>query len=262
MKINYNSHYPIIIQFPRFAGGKFISNCLALSKYAVPQDATTANYLMYHPDDYNYRFKQVTKTLPATVAEMKNWINNYEFGNRQQESLLEELSNSGLNFFFIAHQPSNTLKTLSLWKNAKVIVLTNFRQFSNISCERKGNGETIEGVSGNYCVEKYTLLKGDSWPAWDEFNAAKFDAINIPNLPMPIRDEISNFYPANTAAVTLGFDIDNSIFDKSKFLSAMETLYHQLTYDDFNSKLVGDFWQSYIDLHVDNHQNIKYNRLH
>mgnify|MGYP007072282348 FL=1 len=255
MKINYNSYNPVIIQFPRFAGGKFISNCLALSKYAVPQDATTANYLLDHPDDYNYRFKQVTKTLPATVAEMRNWINNYEFGDRQQESSLAQLSNSGLNFFLVAHQPSNTTELLTLWKNAKVIILTNFRQFSNISCERKANGETIEGVSGNYCVEKYTLLKGSSWPTWDEFNAAKFDVINISNLPISIRDEISNFYPPNPGAATLGFDIDNSIFDKSKFLSAMETLYHQLAYNDFNRQLVGDFWQSYMDLHIDKHQN-------
>ena len=255
MKINYDSYNPVIIQFPRFAGGKFISNCLALSKYAVPQDATTANYLLENPDDYNYRFNQVSKTLPGTVAEMRNWIANYEFGDYQQESSLAQLSNSGLNFFLAAHQPNNTVGLLALWKNAKVIILTNFRQFSNISCERKGNGETVEGVSGNYCVEKYTLLKGSSWPTWDEFNAAKFDVINISNLPISIRDEISNFYPPNPDAATLGFDIDNSIFDKSKFLSAMEALYHQLTYDDFNRQLVGDFWQSYIDLHIDKHQN-------
>jgi hypothetical protein len=46
MKINYNSYNPIIIQFPRFAGGKFISNCLALSKHAVPQHSTMAKYLL------------------------------------------------------------------------------------------------------------------------------------------------------------------------------------------------------------------------
>jgi hypothetical protein len=255
MKINYDSYNPVIIQFPRFAGGKFISNCLALSKYAVPQDATTANYLLENPDDYNYRFNQVSKTLPGTVAEMRNWIANYEFGDRQQEPSLAALSSSSLNFFLVAHQPNNTVELLALWKNAKVIILTNFRQFSNISCVRKSNGETIERVSSNYCVEKYSLLKGDSWPTWDEFNAAKFDAVNIPNLPMPVRDEISNFYPSNINAATLGFDIDNSIFDKPKFLSAMETLYHQLTYDDFNCKLVGDFWQYYIDLHIDKLQN-------
>lgn len=242
------------MQFPRFAGGKFISNCLALSKYAVPQDTRTARYLLNNPDDYNYRFNQVTKTLPPTNAEMKNWISKYEFGDRQQEPLLAQLSNSNINFFLTSHQPRSTLELLALWKNAKLIVLTNFRQFSDIACKLKSNGETIESVSGNYCIEKYNLLKGNSWPTWDKLNVAKFDVNNISNLSMSTKDEISNFYPANTAAVTLGFDIDNSIFDKSKFLSAMETLYHQLTYDDFNSKLVGDFWQSYINLHVDKTQ--------
>ena len=74
MMINYNSHNPVIIQFPRFAGGKFISNCLALSKYAVPQDAATARYLLDNPTDYNYRFARVNDTLPKTVGKMKNWI--------------------------------------------------------------------------------------------------------------------------------------------------------------------------------------------
>jgi hypothetical protein len=255
MKINYNSYNPVIIQFPQFAGGKFISNCLALSKYAVPQDAVTANYLLDNPDDYNYRFNQVTKTLPSTVAEMRNWISKYEFGDRQQKTSLASLSNSNLNFFFTAHQPYNTAELLTLWKNAKVLILTNFRQFSDISCKLKNNGETIESISGNYCVEKYNLLKGPSWPTWKDFNTAKFNINNISNLPTSIRYEILEFYITSNTD-TIGFDIDNSIFEKSKFLSAIETLYHQLKYDDFNSKLVGDFWQSYIDLHIDNHQNI------
>ena len=54
----------------------------------------------------------------------------------------------------------------------------------------------------------------------------------------------------------MGFDIDNSIFEKTKFLSSMETLYKQLDYDDFNSILIGDFWQKYIKLHIDNDNNL------
>ena len=30
----------------------------------------------------------------------------------------------------------------------------------------------------------------------------------------------------------------------------------QLNYDDFNTKLVGDFWQKYINLHIDNNNNL------
>ena len=255
MMINYNSHNPVIIQFPRFAGGKFISNCLALSKYAVPQDAATARYLLDNPTDYNYRFARVNDTLPKTVDKMKNWINQYEFGDKQQQSVLAQLSNSNLNFFLVAHQPDITAELLTLWKNAKVIVLTNFRQFSNISCERKGNGETIQEVCGNYCVEKYNLLKGSDWPTWQAFNTAKFDVANILDLPTGVRKEIVKFYITSDTS-TIGFDIDNSIFEKSKFLSAMADLYKQLYYDDFDSILVGNFWQSYIDLHIDKHQNM------
>ena len=229
---------------------------MALSKYAVPQDAVIADYLVDNPEDYNYRFKQIIKTLPDTAAEMKNWISKYEFGDQQLAPALAQLSNSNLNFFLVAHQPYNTAELLTLWKNAKLIVLTNFRQFSNISCKLKNNGETIERVSGNYCVEKYNLLKGTSWPSWEDFNTAKFDINNISNLPISIRGEISEFYIPNSNTDTIGFDIDHSIFEKSKFLSAIETLYYQLKYDDFNSKLVGDFWQQYINLHIDNNDNV------
>ena len=255
MKINYNSHNPIIIQFPPFAGGKFITNCLALSKYAVPQDAKIANYLIQNPDDYDYRFSQVVKTIPENTIEMKKWRAKYEYGDNQQAPALAQLSNSDQNFFLVAHQPFNTTELLTLWKNAKLIILTNSRKFSDIAIKLKSNDLTVEGVSGNTCVEKYSLLKGSDWPTWDQFNEAKFNCNNIPSLSMSIREEILQFYPTNYA-YTMGFDIDNSIFEKTKFLSSIEILYKQLDYDDFNSILIGDFWQKYINLHIDNNNNL------
>ena len=255
MKINYNSHNPIIIQFPPFAGGKFITNCLALSKYAVPQDAKIANYLIQNPDDYDYRFSQVVKTIPENTIEMKKWRAKYEYGDNQQAPALAQLSNSDQNFFLVANQPFNTTELLTLWKNAKLIILTNSRKFSDIAIKLKSNDLTVEGVSGNTCVEKYSLLKGSDWPTWDQFNEAKFNCNNIPSLSMSIREEILQFYPTNYA-YTMGFDIDNSIFEKTKFLSSIEILYKQLDYDDFNSILIGDFWQKYINLHIDNNNNL------
>ena len=80
--INFNSDNPIIIQFPRFAGGKFISNCLSLSKHAVPQDKKLAEYLLLHPDDYQFRFDNLVKTLPPP-HDMINWIAQYELGDNQ-----------------------------------------------------------------------------------------------------------------------------------------------------------------------------------
>ena len=80
--INFNSSNPIIIQFPRFAGGKFISNCLSLSKHAVPQDKTLAEYLLLRPDDYQFRFDNLINTLPPP-HDMINWITYYELGDTQ-----------------------------------------------------------------------------------------------------------------------------------------------------------------------------------
>lgn len=45
----------IICSFLRFAGGKFIGNCLALSNHFCPRDAKCAEYLISCPDDYNFR---------------------------------------------------------------------------------------------------------------------------------------------------------------------------------------------------------------
>jgi len=260
MKINYKSDEVIIMQFTRFAGGKFISNCLALSRHAVPQDAKVGNYLLDNPDDYNYRFKKLLTTLPPSVAEMRNWISKYEFGDNQQAPILDKLSNSDLNFFLTSHVPESTIELLEQWPNAKVIVLTNVRQFTNISYERKNSGETLAEVlyiAGNYCIEKYNLLKSDDWPTWEQFNTALFNVDNLINVPICIVNEISEFYISNQInAIIIGFDIDNCIFDKFKFLSSIENLYNQLGYTDFNPKLVGDFWQQYINLHIDNNDTI------
>ena len=253
MKINYNSDKVIIIQFTRFAGGKFISNCLALSKYAVPQYDKAGIYLLTNPDDYDYRLSQIQKTLPQTVEEMKQWIETYEFGENQQNSILEQLSNSNLNFFITAHSPEETAGYLKSWPNAKVIVLTNVRKFSDIARERKGTSAQIDDKDfyGVYCVEKYNLYKINDWPTWDQFNDAKFDIRNLVNVSKNTLKKMARVYKSYQINVpTIGLDIDNCIFDKVKFLSSMEKLYATLGYDDFNSELIMKFWGQYMNLHV------------
>jgi hypothetical protein len=61
---------------------------------------------------------------------------------------------------------------------------------------------------------------------------------------------MQNYYKWHEISnLVIEFDIDSVIFDRYKFLSAMENLYKQLGFDDFNPALVGEFWQRYIDLH-------------
>ena len=156
MKIDFKSYNPIIICFPRYAGGKFISNCLALSKHAVPQDCKIAKNLLLTASDYQYRFDSIIKSLPPSRSDMKEWINKYEFGDRQlygevidqwrngivstekMNTVVTDLSTSNLRYFICCHDGADSVKKLlRVWPNAQILVLINHVQFSTISWQLK-----------------------------------------------------------------------------------------------------------------------------
>lgn len=268
MKINFNSNNAIIIQFPRYAGGKFISNCLALSRHAVPQDAQSAEYLLENPIDYQYRLKSVLDTLPPPNM-MTDWITHYEFGDTQLfgsahrqwrqgftdepnvNPIMAHLTNLNLKFFITCHSgPEELLKLLEVWPNATILMLINHTKFSSISSILKNNSKDIDQYAGNYCKSKYNLLAGPDWPSWEEFEIAKFNADNLIDYPLDIRSEMAQYYKWNLIQPEpIIVDIDNHIFDQTAFLKLIEDLYCTLGFDDFDSDLVGNFWQKYIDLH-------------
>ena len=263
----------IILMFPRFAGGKFISNCLSLSKKCYPQDITCAEYLLKSPEDYKFRFDSVMKTLPTTRKEMINWITSYEFGDAQLygmetfnnwlsgvasplDASVQRLIDSELYLFITVHGGDVAVRNLlKIWPNATIIKLINHNKFSNISKNLKSNNNvSLEEYAGNYCKKKYLELAGMSWPSWEEFEMAGYDIQKLNNYDS-IQEEILSFYNwKNIHNKTLLFDVDGSIFIKSKFLLAMSNLYEQLELPDFNPDLIEKFWQSYMSLHVDNNE--------
>ena len=265
MTLNFSTENAVIVHFPRFAGGKFISNCLALSRHACPQEEHIAEYLLDHPLDYEYRYQSVLKTLPPSQREMVWWIPKYEYGDKQLYGPVHEkwlttgqqtrdcinqttikLSNSHLHFFIVSHgHPCNLLK---VWTHARVIVLINHKKFSKISFNLKSSGIPRDNL-GNYCEKKYCALRGPDWPSWKDFESALFDTRNF-NCSTHIKNEIHEFYPRyNSTKGTIGFNIDDCIFDKHLFLNSMSKLYEELGFDDFDASLVGNFWQAYMRLH-------------
>ena len=260
----------IIIAFPRYAGGKFISNCLSLSRFTCPQDTETAKYLLEHSDDYDYRLNSVMRTLPPTRSDMIDWISKFEFGDFQMygpavnswqngnykphTDLVDKLITSGFRLFLTAHGGDTAVRNLlKIWPNSTIVKLINHVEFSNISRSLKSNdNKTLEDHAGNYCEKKYTDLAGQSWPSWQQFESVGYDIRQLPDYNS-IAEEILEFY--NWKGIdnkTVLLDIDNSIFNQTKFLTAMENLYKQLGLTDYNPALVGKFWQSYMTLHVDN----------
>ena len=60
----FSSKIAVIMSFLPFAGGRFLGNCLSLSKDFCPQNSIAAEYLLKKPTDYDYRLVTVLKTLP------------------------------------------------------------------------------------------------------------------------------------------------------------------------------------------------------
>ena len=179
----------IILSFPRFAGGKFIGNCLSLSRLCCPQDPVVAKHLLNSPDDYDYRLKAVMSTLPPSRASMIDWISYYEFGDFQlyQEScrlwsngvknnpneLVNNLIESKFRLFLNTHGGDEGVRNLlKVWPNSKIIKLINHVNFSEISRSLKSaDNKSIEEHAGNYCKKKYNELAGPDWPSWEEFES-------------------------------------------------------------------------------------------
>lgn len=268
MKIDFDSTGPVIIQFPQYAGGKFISNCLALSRHSVPQDAAMAQYLVENPADYEYRIDRVMDTLP-TQSDMTNWIGTYELGDNELfgpahlqwrkgdpdeancNPITRQLSHSPLKFFIVCHPVEQLINLLKVWTRAQVVVLKNYERFRSIAHELKSGVNTdLHERDGNYCKTKYDLLAGLDWPLWHEFESVGFNINKLVGYPTDICEEIAQFYLWNQIREpVILFDIDSNIFDRDRFLHSMENLYQNLGFDDFDPARVGQFWQKYIDLH-------------
>lgn len=258
------------MSFPRFAGGKFISNCLSLSKFCCPQDSVSAEYLLGFPDDYEYRLNSIMRTLPAKQSDMINWIEKYEFGDEQlyqnafghwkkgiqchTNDLVNRLLKSNFKLFLTAHGGDIDVKNLlKAWPDAVIIKLINHTTFSKISqILKSSDNKSIDDYAGNYCKTKYNLLAGPQWPTWEEFESVGYDICRLSGYNS-VADEILTFYNwKDVNNKTLLFDIDSAIFNQTKFLTAIEQLYIDLELSDFKPELVKTFWTSYMSLHVDN----------
>jgi hypothetical protein len=260
----------VILNFPRFAGGKFISNCLSLSRHCCPQDPVIAQNLLSRPADYNYRLSSVIRTLPSDKSDMTCWIQHYEFGDIQlygeavtqwqhgiscpPTELVNMLLDSGFKLFLTSHGGDLSVRNLLIsWPESTVVTLINHVEFSTISNKLKSTDtRSLDDYAGNYCKAKYESLAGDAWPTWSEFESVGYDIDQLRPYYL-VADEISKFY--NWRGInhrSILFDVDTAMFVKHKFLESIQNLYEKLNLDDFDPVLVGKFWQLYMTLHVDN----------
>jgi hypothetical protein len=279
MNIDFFTDKIIIMNFPAFSGGKFIINCLALSKHATPQNTKITNYLKDNPTDYNYRLSAVLSTLPP-LEDIKNWRQKWEFGdtdfyNGSVENCLHRwkqgiLSNNSVNqtlsalisknicFFMTAHGGISEVENIiSVWPNARIITLINSEKFWRTAINLKQNNITdpsFGNYAGNECQDKYQLLKGKDWPDWNLFEKCHYNIDTVSKyviIKQSVKKEIKQFYRWHTIKNnTFWLDVDNSFFDKQLFLTKVHELYNWIGFDDFNPSLIEQYYMKYIALHT------------
>ena len=252
----------MVLRFSSYAGGKFLSNCLSLSRHACPQNIAAVNHLLDHPNDYDYRLKCVLSSLPGPV-DMKRW-RKFEFGDDiygpayrawlegrspPLDQRTQRLIDSGMMFFIVCH--SMTLSGVEkVFPRGRCIKLVNHYRFQQLAVSLKSDAEySAESFNGNFSESKYQVLAGADWPQWKDFELSGYNIDAIPNVPLHIQDEIRSFYPVVSVPGELIFDVDGTYFDFAEFAPAVDRIYQALGFDDFNRDLLEIFHKRYMDLH-------------
>ena len=164
------------MHFPSFAGGKFIVNCLSLSKHSLVMNGQSVDYLISNPTDYEYRLNEVLSTLPLP-ENILDWLVTCEFGDDVMYGLdywkkcsvgliveptdrVLQIANSNMLFFMTVHDIESILGIMNNWKDAFVISLINHVKFQTLSHSLKAVDRIIDNgnVSENHPLISLTLF--------------------------------------------------------------------------------------------------------
>jgi hypothetical protein len=220
--MNFDADNFVIVAFPRYAGGKFLINCLGLSDDAVLQDKSLAekqlNGNFSHDDKINYILIKLSNE--ADYKNQKNWMDldlgcdlllgHYETWYEKKEpiqyfDIVNTLSNRSEKFFIVAHKSYNVANIIKIWKNAKIIFFTNTLHFRHL---RIG-------------MDNHSVLD----PKWET------------KCKQLIKEEnFNNLYYFDT----------NNYFSEEKTVNGVKELYQQLNLKGFNETSISLYYKEWI----------------
>lgn len=266
----FNSKNAVIMCFLPFAGGRFLGNCLSLSKDFCPQNLLAAEHLLLNPTDYDYRLEVVLKTLPPPdkvhlwqrfeyrdqhlygVDCFRRWMAGIKW---IPNSITTKLCESTMRFLLNDHtmEPFGLCK---VWQNATLVRMVNSYNFQGISLRKKEPADVTVRTddplwfNGNYMMEKYNLKRGPSWPDWETFQRCAYDVTKCEALDQDTIEQIGQYYRCHMLQnQVLIYDVDQSYFDADAFLNSMRNLYQDFGLTDFSPDLISVFYKKYISLH-------------
>lgn len=207
--INLNCHNVYIVYYPGYSGGKFLINCLALSRHCVLQDKDRINLsveekfrVLDHELDIVLGKATADNYVAGTWSDFRmgcDSLFNNKYDPESYPAVVTELTNGERLFFVIAHIPEDLDKLLGIWHNAKVI------------CFNRGFKFVSWRTSPAFAM---TLIQG------------------YRSVP-PRQEEVLNWSA-------------DWFLDRERFMNEIKYLYTDMGLDDFNPALVEWFYNKYM----------------
>ena len=279
--VNFLTDKLIILYYPGFAGGKFLSNCLALSQFAVVQDPYLAELdLKFHDADFKQALDVTARSNYDKVA-LSDWPSYDDLINNIESIDIKKFET---NFDFrVAIRTIRTLYCSTYYTFKKRAVMHSLppdafmhnwekyeygcKQFFGVnSFDYAHNAQLIESNVFNSVVplisnsnrnffivtHDCSILEGilKKWP-----NAQIIQLINsieFRKLASKLKqlEPIQTYEFDNIYKNAITFDVDSTYFNRNMFLSAMKNLYGVLGYNDFNvDDNLLEFYKAYMLLH-------------
>jgi hypothetical protein len=224
----YPCHIPngrvIIFNFPAGAGGKMLQNCVAMSRHCVFTQLDLATWQLEYRGDfdntyYNQKLKFALDTLPPRDL-MHQWL-RFELGeNRLYGTNFENFQK----YEPIKRTIVNDLAAAGLWSTITV-----------------HNHESSMYYHSYWpTIRRVCLVNNENF-------ARKSLALKLGTAQY---DTDWNRWGVTPPGLAFNFSIDDTIYDKDKFLSQVGQLYDYLDFEDFQVDLVGEYYSRYIALHV------------
>ena len=200
-----------------FSGGKFLINCLSLSRHVAVNRPDLAKkdfeFPIHNEEYYKLKLKLVMESLPMDF-HVKGWWKEfagldcdrtYDEGMGHVVDQARELKKTVCH---VAHFSNELDEYLTKYPDTKVVKLLNFKKFNSLCFTMKAQTTDLERHE-----------QGFDW--WLE---------NTPNGNITV-------------------DVDGCMYDPNIFRSEIEKLYDFFELDDFNFELIEQFYKTYRWIH-------------
>jgi hypothetical protein len=198
-----------IYYFP-YSGGKFIANCMALSRHVLCNDYDLCKQDLEFDqfDDVYYQFKleSVLSSLDMDFITHRRWKEFGDFNN----DLYSKAVAKQRRVVRVAHYTEELRRHQTHYPDIKVCKLVNYNRFNRLC---------------------YLLKKPD------------------PESTTHLTSLEYGYWINKSADADIEFDIDDSIDSLAVFLREMRQLYDYLELDDFNADLLTQFYKQYLRCH-------------